>query len=205
MQVPKVYWQYSTPEVLVLEYCPGIKINDGPALDAAGLDRVKLARLTVESYLQQILNHGFFHAGARIVLRIVLHARAHCTAAAAAAGSCWCSVVHGACTAAAAAAAAASAPAAPCWRRCPALLHSRPSAPLPVPATLSPSDPHPGNVAVDPENGGRLIYYGEACRRCSRAPAQHSTRCARRCEARETAWLCRTRPVVCAPHLLHAA
>jgi predicted unusual protein kinase regulating ubiquinone biosynthesis (AarF/ABC1/UbiB family) len=63
VQVPKVYWEYSTPEVLVLEYCPGTKINDGPALDAQGLDRQRLARLAVESYLQQILNHGFFHAG----------------------------------------------------------------------------------------------------------------------------------------------
>jgi hypothetical protein len=63
MQVPKVYWDYSTPEVLVLEYCPGTKINDGAALDAQGLDRQRLARLAVESYLQQILNHGFFHAG----------------------------------------------------------------------------------------------------------------------------------------------
>lgn len=62
-QVPKVYWQYSTPEVLVLEYCPGTKINDGPALDAQGLDRQRLARLVVESYLQQILTYGFFHAG----------------------------------------------------------------------------------------------------------------------------------------------
>jgi predicted unusual protein kinase regulating ubiquinone biosynthesis (AarF/ABC1/UbiB family) len=61
--VPKVYWDYSTPEVLVLEYCPGTKINDGAALDAQGLDRQRLARLAVESYLQQILNHGFFHAG----------------------------------------------------------------------------------------------------------------------------------------------
>lgn len=62
IKVPKVYGQYSTPEVLVLEYCPGTKINDGPALDAQGLDRQRLARLVVESYLQQILTHGFFHA-----------------------------------------------------------------------------------------------------------------------------------------------
>lgn len=63
LQVPKVFWQYSSPEILVLEYCPGIKINDAAALDAKGLDRQRLARLAVESYLQQILNHGFFHAG----------------------------------------------------------------------------------------------------------------------------------------------
>lgn len=68
LQVPMVYWQYSTPEVLVLEYCPGTKINDGAALDAQGLDRQRLARLAVESYLQQILNHGFFHAGGHVRL-----------------------------------------------------------------------------------------------------------------------------------------
>lgn len=52
-----------------------------------GVDRQLLAKRAVESYLQQLLNHGFFHA-----------------------------------------------------------------------------DPHPGNIAVDAEGGGRLIYYdfGEA-------------------------------------------
>jgi predicted unusual protein kinase regulating ubiquinone biosynthesis (AarF/ABC1/UbiB family) len=42
----------------VLEYCPGTKINDAQRLDALGLDRKRLARLSVESYLQQILRHG---------------------------------------------------------------------------------------------------------------------------------------------------
>jgi hypothetical protein len=59
-----VYWQYSSSEVLVLEYTPGTKINDGPRLDEQGLDRQRLARLSVESYLQQILRHGLFHVSA---------------------------------------------------------------------------------------------------------------------------------------------
>lgn len=58
----------------MLEYCPGIKINDAPALDAKGLDRQRLARLAVESYLQQILNHGFFHAG-RVAFSLLLFVR----------------------------------------------------------------------------------------------------------------------------------
>ncbi|KAJ9507487.1 hypothetical protein QJQ45_006489 [Haematococcus lacustris] len=62
IKVPKVFWELSTPEVLVLEYVPGVKINDAAALDRMGLDRKRLARLSVESYLQQILRHGFFHA-----------------------------------------------------------------------------------------------------------------------------------------------
>ena len=46
-----------------MEYCPGTKINRIEQLDAMGVDKQRLARLAVESYLQQILTHGFFHAG----------------------------------------------------------------------------------------------------------------------------------------------
>ncbi|KAJ6419534.1 hypothetical protein OIU84_029605 [Salix udensis] len=68
--------------VLTMEYVPGIKINKILALDQLGVDRKRLGRYAVESYLEQILSHGFFHA-----------------------------------------------------------------------------DPHPGNIAVDDVNGGRLIFY----------------------------------------------
>ena len=33
VRVPKVYWEFTSPETLVLEYLPGTKINDGAALD----------------------------------------------------------------------------------------------------------------------------------------------------------------------------
>ncbi|XP_057807042.1 protein ACTIVITY OF BC1 COMPLEX KINASE 8, chloroplastic-like [Salvia miltiorrhiza] len=82
VKVPSIYWEYTTPQVLVMEYVPGIKINRIQALDQLGVDRKRLSRYTVESYLEQILSHGFFHA-----------------------------------------------------------------------------DPHPGNIAVDDVNGGRLIFY----------------------------------------------
>ncbi|ELR99465.1 AarF/ABC1/UbiB kinase family protein [Gloeocapsa sp. PCC 73106] len=62
VQVPKVYWRYTSPRVLTLEYMPGIKISHYEALEAAGLDRKRLARLGAEAYLQQLLNDGFFHA-----------------------------------------------------------------------------------------------------------------------------------------------
>ncbi len=79
--VPRIYWRYSAPRVLTLQYLPGIKISHYEALEAAGLDRVEIARQSATAYLQQILTDGFFHA-----------------------------------------------------------------------------DPHPGNVAIDPENGS-LIFY----------------------------------------------
>ncbi|OWM82264.1 hypothetical protein CDL15_Pgr001838 [Punica granatum] len=82
VKVPQILWDYTTPQVLTMEYVPGIKINKIQALDKLGVDRKRLSRYAVESYLEQILSHGFFHA-----------------------------------------------------------------------------DPHPGNIAVDDVNGGRLIFY----------------------------------------------
>ncbi|KAK7318543.1 hypothetical protein RJT34_03246 [Clitoria ternatea] len=82
VKVPTILWDYTTPQILTMEYVPGIKINKIQALDQLGVDRKRLGRYAVESYLEQILSHGFFHA-----------------------------------------------------------------------------DPHPGNIAVDDVNGGRLIFY----------------------------------------------
>lgn len=62
VKVPKVYWRYTSPSVLTLEYLPGIKISDYEALEVAGLERKTLAQLGAKAYLHQLLNDGFFHA-----------------------------------------------------------------------------------------------------------------------------------------------
>ncbi len=62
VKVPRVYWQYSSPRVLTLEYVPGIKISNYEAIEASGLDRKQLAQMGAEAYLIQLLNNGFFHA-----------------------------------------------------------------------------------------------------------------------------------------------
>jgi predicted unusual protein kinase regulating ubiquinone biosynthesis (AarF/ABC1/UbiB family) len=62
VKVPRVFWRYTSPRVLTLEYLPGIKISHYEAIEAAGLDRKMLARLGAKAYLQQLLNNGFFHA-----------------------------------------------------------------------------------------------------------------------------------------------
>ncbi len=62
VSVPKIYWRYTTPRVLTMEYMPGIKISHYEALESAGLDRKRLARLGAEAYLRQLLTDGFFHA-----------------------------------------------------------------------------------------------------------------------------------------------
>ena len=82
VKVPEFYVNMTTPQVITMEYVPGIKTNDIDAIEAAGINRKDLARKSAESYLTQICRHGFFHC-----------------------------------------------------------------------------DPHPGNLACDAQNGGRLIYY----------------------------------------------
>lgn len=62
VKVPRVYWRYTSPRVLTLEYVPGIKISHYEAIEAAGLDRKLIAHLGARAYLQQLLNDGFFHA-----------------------------------------------------------------------------------------------------------------------------------------------
>nr|WP_253188047.1 AarF/ABC1/UbiB kinase family protein [Leptolyngbya sp. 'hensonii'] len=61
-RIPRVYWRYTFPRVLTLEYVPGIKISHYEALDAAGIDRKLMANRGAEAYLRQLLNDGFFHA-----------------------------------------------------------------------------------------------------------------------------------------------
>ncbi len=62
VQVPRIYWRYTSPRVLTMEYMPGIKISHYEALESAGLDRKRLAKLGAEAYLRQLLTDGFFHA-----------------------------------------------------------------------------------------------------------------------------------------------
>ncbi|MCM1983243.1 ABC1 kinase family protein [Lyngbya confervoides] len=62
VRVPKILWRYCSPAVLTMEYLPGIKISNFPALEAAGLDRREIARLGAQCYLRQVLRDGFFHA-----------------------------------------------------------------------------------------------------------------------------------------------
>jgi predicted unusual protein kinase regulating ubiquinone biosynthesis (AarF/ABC1/UbiB family) len=60
--VPRVCEGYVARRVLVLEWVDGIKINDYAALERAGVDRREVARRTVEAYLFQFFEAGFFHA-----------------------------------------------------------------------------------------------------------------------------------------------
>lgn len=60
--VPRVFKRLSTRRVLTLENVEYIKITDFDGLAAAGISRQDVARKLFETYLQQFLIDGFFHA-----------------------------------------------------------------------------------------------------------------------------------------------
>ncbi|MEI7771899.1 MAG: AarF/UbiB family protein, partial [Chloroflexales bacterium] len=62
VKIPAIYWDYTDSRVLTSERLFGVKINDLPALAAAGIDRVSLARGSMQVILKEIFSFGFFHS-----------------------------------------------------------------------------------------------------------------------------------------------
>ena len=60
--VPKLYREYTTARVLVMEYVDGIAINDKDALLAEEYDLDEIGTKFVNNYIHQIMDDGFFHA-----------------------------------------------------------------------------------------------------------------------------------------------
>lgn len=60
--VPKVYRELSNDDVLCMEFVSGVKINDIAGLAAMGLSPQAIAQSCLDLYLEQVLQHGFFHA-----------------------------------------------------------------------------------------------------------------------------------------------
>lgn len=62
VKIPRVYWEYSSSQVLTLEYLQGIKISDLTSLKQAKFNTSKIAHNLVDSLFKQIYDYGFFHA-----------------------------------------------------------------------------------------------------------------------------------------------
>jgi ubiquinone biosynthesis protein len=60
--IPKVYGEFVTEKVLVMEKIRGVRIDDTAGIESMGLDRSHLAKKGVNAYFKQILEDGFFHA-----------------------------------------------------------------------------------------------------------------------------------------------
>lgn len=59
---PKLYWEFTTPQVLTQEYIEGVKLSDLEEITARNWDRRKISKLCTEAFLTQVMIHGFFTA-----------------------------------------------------------------------------------------------------------------------------------------------
>jgi ubiquinone biosynthesis protein len=62
LYVPKIYWDFTRTNVMVMERVAGIPIGNVAALKEAGVDMKKLAHDGVEIFFTQAFRDGFFHA-----------------------------------------------------------------------------------------------------------------------------------------------
>lgn len=60
--VPTVCWEYVGRNVLTTSWVEGVPVRENKALDAAGVDRSKLAAHLMQSFLRHAIRDGFFHA-----------------------------------------------------------------------------------------------------------------------------------------------
>ncbi len=62
VKIPKVYDDYTTSRILVLEYLDGTEIRNIKEIKRKGLDLDKVIRNGFDAILTQVFIHGFFHA-----------------------------------------------------------------------------------------------------------------------------------------------
>jgi ubiquinone biosynthesis protein len=61
VQIPRVYWTYTRPRVLTLEYLDGTQLADVEMLGWTPEQRRRLAEVLAEAWMTMIFRHGFFH------------------------------------------------------------------------------------------------------------------------------------------------
>ncbi|MEC8977908.1 MAG: AarF/UbiB family protein, partial [Pseudomonadota bacterium] len=61
LYIPKVYWQYSTANILIVERIYGIPVADQAQLLDTNIHVTKLARKNIEIFFKQVFEHNFFH------------------------------------------------------------------------------------------------------------------------------------------------
>jgi len=59
VKIPKVYWQHTTPKILVLEFIDGKKLSE---IKDSKINRIALAKALVQTALTQVFEADIFHA-----------------------------------------------------------------------------------------------------------------------------------------------
>ena len=62
LYVPKIYWDYTCKNMLVMERIHGISVSDLKQLKSHNINLKKLAETGVNIFFTQVFEHNFFHA-----------------------------------------------------------------------------------------------------------------------------------------------
>ncbi len=62
VQIPAVYWDYTTCDILTMERIDGLPIDEVEKLTAKGVDIKETAVSGVRAFFKQVFEHGIFHA-----------------------------------------------------------------------------------------------------------------------------------------------
>lgn len=61
IKIPEIYWEYSTKNVMVMDFIKGIPVNHVETLDEMNIDRSEVADTLAKAIFQQIFEEGYFH------------------------------------------------------------------------------------------------------------------------------------------------
>jgi len=61
LKVPSIYWDHTTPRVLVMEYCTGAHINDVASLKQQNIDVYDVSDKIGQMYSRMIFDEGYVH------------------------------------------------------------------------------------------------------------------------------------------------
>ena len=67
-KVPKIYWEFTSKNILILEYIKGIRIDDINALKKANHNIKKITEIGTEVFFLQVFRDGFFHGDMHLSL-----------------------------------------------------------------------------------------------------------------------------------------
>jgi len=61
IRFPKIYWEFSSPRIMVMEFVEGVRIDNPEAITGMGLDPHVIGVRGFHAYLKMIFEDGFFH------------------------------------------------------------------------------------------------------------------------------------------------
>ena len=61
IKIPRIYWEYSSNQNLVMEYIEGVRVDDVAGIRRAGVDPRVISDRGFDAYMKMIFEDGFFH------------------------------------------------------------------------------------------------------------------------------------------------